>query len=250
MKAEVEADALLAAGEESEKVSAADDVPGGDSGEADTIGKLAEDEDDDADDVNSGAAEDAAGVAVVAAAEEAVEPAVLVDDSGLVDAMDINMAAADTVLSVMGMTVAAALLPGASLTALAATVARDGEPGELVGAVNVTLAGSEKLAGSFAGGGGDVAGTGAGATYEREAETVGAGDRLLGVAAAAPTESQAGGPVAGGMSEGGNSDVGGRLVTIDTGNTVLDMMLAMFDTVGCEESDTNVRQTHTLQTAM
>ena len=105
---------------------------------------------DDDDTEDGAAAAVLAEAAVVAAEVDVMEPAVLVDDSGLVDAMDINIAAADTVLSLIGMTVAAALFNELSPTALADTAARDGEPGELVGTVKGTLEGEEKATGSLA----------------------------------------------------------------------------------------------------
>ena len=122
-----------------------------------------------------------AAVAEMAVVEE-VEAAVLVDDSGLVDAMDINMAAADTVLSVIGMTLAAALFSDASATALAATAVRDGELGELVGAVNVTIEDDDEgkeSASLTESGGGVIDETAAALKESGEREPAGAKNELL-----------------------------------------------------------------------
>ena len=211
IKAEDEVEPLAAMGEDRENDNAADEAAGGESGEAETADNTA----DVGEGADSGTAEEVAVVAaVVVVAADCDEPAVLVDDSPLVDAMDINMAAADTVLSLMGMTVAAALLSEVSLNALTGTVARVGELGEPVEAVSDTLAGVGRPTGSFTEDGGGAL-----------AEVVGeAGDEvLLGLmlGAIALDASCAGWLVAGGKSEGGRSEVGGRPLNIDTGSAAL-----------------------------
>ena len=129
MKAEEDAGPLVT-GDDREKESVAG-AGAGDSGEADTLDSTVADGRAGADSGTVGEAVAAEGALAVVGAD-CDEPAVLLACSPVVDAMDMSMAAADTVASLMGMTLAAALPAGASLTGLAATAARVGELGETV----------------------------------------------------------------------------------------------------------------------
>ena len=128
MKAEEDAGPFVT-GDDREKESDAD-AGAGDSGEAEAVDSTVADGSEGADSGTAVGSVVAAGAVAVVGAD-CDEPAVLLDCSPVVDAMDISMAAADTVASLMGMTLAA-LPAGASLTGLAATEARVGELGEPV----------------------------------------------------------------------------------------------------------------------
>ena len=222
MNADVDMGPLLIDDDDDSDIGTADeDVTGADSGGTGTADALTDAEDDTAD---VGLAEDAGGAvgAVEGLLLDELEPAVLVDDSGLVDEMDMSIAAADTVLSLIGITVAEALLPAdASPAGLLATLTRDGEVGDPVGAVGPT--------GSFAMAGGtgtvnDEAGAG---------ESVVVPDAVveLSLAVVVPiatfSDSVGVWPLIGGMSDGGRREVGGRLLTIDTGSALIDVRVAM-----------------------